>query len=62
MIFTVRMAIELGYVTQLPLYVFLVDLMKAYDSVSRVGLWRILERKGIPKKVVDLVRHFYEGK
>ena len=62
MVFTLRMAIELARAKKFPLYVLFVDLMKAYGSVSRVGLWEILRRKGVPGYLVELARAFYEGK
>ena len=54
--------IELGFVKKIPLYVLFVDLMKAYDSVSRVGLWQLLAQKGVPARMVNLIRTFYESK
>ena len=62
MIFALRMATELARAKKLPLYVLLVDLMKAYDSVSRVGLWAILRAKGVPEQLIGLIRGFYDGK
>ena len=62
MIFTLRMAIELARAKHIPLYVLFVDLMKAYDSVSRTGLWAVLKRKGVPDHMIALIRRFYEGK
>ena len=62
MIFTLRMAIELARAKHLPLYVLFVDLMKAYDSVSRQGLWAVLKCKGVPEHLISLIRRFYEGK
>ena len=62
MVFTLRMAIELARAKKFPLYVLFADLMKAYDSVSRVGLWEIMRRKGVPGSLVELVRAFYDGK
>ena len=56
MIYTLRMAIELGHVKKIPLYALFVDLMKAYDSVSRQGLWEILDTKGVPAHVVTLIQ------
>ena len=38
MILTLGMANEMARATQMPLYTLLIDLMKAYDSVSRQGM------------------------
>ena len=62
MIFTLRMAIEVAQAKKLPLYVLFVDLMKAYDSVSRAGLWAILRANGVPEQLIGLIRGFYDGK
>ena len=38
-----------------------VDLSKAYDSVARDGLWQLLERLGVPPKMLAAVRQLHEG-
>eukprot|EP00954_Amorphochlora_amoebiformis_P011955 933833-Amorphochlora_amoeboformis.AAC.1 len=38
-----------------------IDLSKAYDTVSRKLLWPLLERYGLPTKLVSLVRSMHEG-
>ena len=62
MIFTLRMALELARVKKTDLHVVFVDLMKAYDSVNRNGLWGILRAKGVPNTMLDLIKDFYTGK
>ena len=39
------------------LYAALVDLTKAFDAVSRDGLWKILTRLGCPPKIFTTFRH-----
>ena len=43
------------------LHVAFVDLSKAYDSVSREGLWSVLERFGVPPKMLSAVKQLHEG-
>ena len=43
------------------LYASFVDLTKAFDTVSRDGLWKILARLGCPPKFLDILRHLHEG-
>ena len=43
------------------LYILFVDLTKAFDTVSRPGLWRNLPRFGIPPKMVQIIRCFNDG-
>ena len=43
------------------LYVVFIDLRKAYDSVPRTAMWRILEKYGFPPVMVSLIRSFHDG-
>ena len=43
------------------LYAAFVDLTKAFDSVSRDGLWEILARHGCPPKFLTIIRQLHEG-
>ena len=36
-----------------------VDLRKAFDSVHRASLWRLLRSRGIPSKIVNLIAELY---
>ena len=38
-----------------------VDLRKAYDSVPRQALWKVLEKYGVPEKMLNVVKSFHEG-
>ncbi len=38
-----------------------VDLTKAFDTVSRQGLWRIMSKFGCPERFIMMVRHFHDG-
>ena len=39
----------------------LVDLTKAFDTVSRDGLWKIMARFGCPPRYIAMVRQFHDG-
>ena len=43
------------------LYMVFVDLEKAFDSIDREVLCKILRHYGIPEKIVRMIRIFYEG-
>ncbi|XP_048575384.1 uncharacterized protein LOC125557119 [Nematostella vectensis] len=43
------------------LYTTFVDLSKAFDTVSRAGLWKIMSKYGCPEKFITLVRAFHNG-
>jgi sorting nexin-29 len=44
---------------QIPLYLAFLDIAKAYDSVDRETLWKILHSIGIPPKMLALIRMLY---
>ncbi|KAJ1200347.1 hypothetical protein NDU88_004171 [Pleurodeles waltl] len=43
------------------LYTMVEDLTKAFDTVSREGLWRIMENFGCPGKFIGMVCQFHGG-
>ena len=43
------------------LYVAFVDLTKAFDTVSRDGLWKILMHLGCPPKFLAMICQLHEG-
>ena len=43
------------------LYMTFVDLTKAFDTVSREGLWKIMAKFGCPAKFIAMVRQFHDG-
>ena len=43
------------------LYMTFVDLTKAFDTVSREGLWKIMAKFGCPTKFLAMVRQFQDG-
>ena len=38
-----------------------IDLQKAYDSVDRSLLWKVLARYGVPAKLISIIRQFHDG-
>ena len=44
------------------LYAAFVDLAKAFDTVSRDGLWKILARLGCPPKFLSILRQLLKHK
>ena len=61
MIFVARQLIEKSVEHDTPLYVLLVDLRKAYDSIPRPALWRVLEKVGVPPHLLQLIRSLHVG-
>ena len=56
-----RLAMEAARTGGHELHMAFVDLSKAYDSVAREGLWQLLERLGVPPKMLAAVRQLHEG-
>ena len=67
MIFAVRQIQEKCREQNQNLYILFVDLTKAFDTVSRGGLWAILScpsilsKLGCPERFVNIIRSFHEG-
>ena len=54
MIYVVRGVQELAREKDLSLFMCFIDLQKAYDSVDRSLLWKVLARYGVPAKLISL--------
>ena len=60
MVFVLRQLQEKCWEQNKGLYVTFVDLTKAFDTVSRKGLWLIMERLGCPPKFLNMVIQLHE--
>ena len=58
---TLRIIVEQSLEWNSPLYINFIDYEKAFDSVDRETLWKLLRHYGIPEKFVSLIRCTYEG-
>ncbi|XP_071509570.1 uncharacterized protein [Diadema antillarum] len=61
MIFAARQLQEKCIEQHRDLYTTFVDLTKAFDTVSREGLWKIMGKFGCPRKFITIVRQFHGG-
>ena len=61
MVFAARQLQEKSMEQHQDLYMTFVDLTKAFDTVSRDGLWKIMSKFGCPDKFVNMVRQFHDG-
>ena len=61
MIFTERQLQEKCQEQNVDLYMTFVDLTKAFDTVSRDGLWKIMAKFGCPPRFIAMVRQFHDG-
>ncbi|XP_068714168.1 uncharacterized protein [Montipora foliosa] len=56
MIFCLKQVQEKCIEQNMPLYVVFIDFSKAFDTVSRQGLWQILKKYGCTEKFVSLIQ------
>uniref|UniRef100_K7EZK3 Reverse transcriptase domain-containing protein n=1 Tax=Pelodiscus sinensis TaxID=13735 RepID=K7EZK3_PELSI len=61
MIFAARQLQEKCQEQNVQLYTVFVDLTKAFDSVSREGLWKIMAKFGCPDTFIEMVKQFHDG-
>ena len=61
MIFTARQLQEKCQEQSVDIYMTFVDLTKAFDTVSREGLWKIMAKFGCPARFIAMVRQFHDG-
>ena len=60
-IFTLRNIIEQSIEWNMPLFINFIDFKKAFDSVHRNTLWKLMGSYGIPNKIINLVKCFYNN-
>ena len=58
---TLRIIVEQSIKWNSSLYVIFVDYEKAFDSLDRETLWKILRHYGVPMKLVNMIKNSYEG-
>ena len=46
---------------ELPLYINFIDYQKAFDSVDRETMWKLLRHRGVPKKIISLIRCSFQN-
>ena len=61
MLFVVRRLQKLARRRRISLYMRFVDLQKAYDSVDRELLWKVLARAGVPEDMIAAIHQFHDG-
>ena len=57
---TSRIIIEQSLEWQTPLYTVFVDFQKAFDSVNRDVIWKLMYHYGFPPKFVTIIQQMYE--
>ena len=60
-IFTLRNIIEQSIEWNMSLFINFIDFKKAFDSIHRNTLWKLMGSYGIPNKIINLVKCFYNN-
>ena len=60
MIFAARQLQEKCQEQHQDLFTTFVDLTKAFDTVSREGLWKIMAKYGCPPTFITMIRQFHD--
>ncbi|XP_073668552.1 uncharacterized protein [Paramisgurnus dabryanus] len=58
---TLRIIVEQSLEWNSSLYINFIDYEKAFDSVDRDTLWKLLRHYGVPQKLTDIIKASYEG-
>ncbi|CAH8469021.1 unnamed protein product [Schistosoma curassoni] len=58
---TLRTIVEQSVEWNSSLYINFIDYEKAFDSVDRRTLWKLLRHYGVPQKIVNIIRNSYDG-
>uniref|UniRef100_A0A183TJ67 Reverse transcriptase domain-containing protein n=1 Tax=Schistocephalus solidus TaxID=70667 RepID=A0A183TJ67_SCHSO len=61
MIFAARQLQEKCQERQTPLYITYADMTKAFDTVNREGLWKVIQKFGCPEQFMHMVRQLHDG-
>ncbi|CAH8472212.1 unnamed protein product [Schistosoma guineensis] len=60
-IVTLRIIVEQSIEWNSSLYINFIDYEKAFDSMDRTTLWKLLRHYGVPQKIVNIIQNSYDG-
>ncbi|VDP03650.1 unnamed protein product, partial [Schistosoma margrebowiei] len=58
---TLRIIVEQSVEWNSSLFINFIHYEKAFDSVDRGTLWKLLRHCGVPEKIVNIIRNSYDG-
>lgn len=58
---TLRIILEQSTEFQTPLYLAFIDFEKAFDSLQRSVIWKVLREYGVPIKLLNIIKETYDG-
>ena len=56
-----RIIIEQSLEWQSPLYSVFVDFQKAFDSIDRETIWKLMQHYGFPPKFITIIQQLYKN-
>ena len=56
---TLRIIVEQSQEFISNLYLLFIDFEKAFDSINRNSMWRVLQKYGIPRKIINIIKETY---
>ena len=57
---TLRIIVEQSVEWNSPLYLCFIDFMKAFDSLDRKVMWKLLKHYGVPQKLINIILALYD--
>ena len=58
---TLRIIIEQSVEWNSPLYMCFIYFIKAFDSLDRESMWKLLKHYGVPQKIINIILALYDG-
>ena len=58
---SLRIIVEQSLEWNSPLYINFIDYEKAFDSVDRETIWKLLRHYGVPEKIISLIQYTFQG-
>lgn len=56
---TLRIIVEQSLEFNTPLYIAFIDFLRAFDTIKHSAIWRALDNKGVPSKIIKLIQNLY---
>ena len=57
----IRRILEQYHQKNIPTFMIFIDFKKAFDSINKDTMWKILRHYGEPEKIVNIIEYLYDG-
>lgn len=58
---SLRIIVEQSAELRVPLYLIFIDFQRAFDSIHQSAIWQALTCKGVPPKIIRLIKALYDN-